>query len=75
MSSLEERRVELRRLVDETRSSCLWFLRADYYPESVEEIVRTLAAIEKRADRDTYVRARRLREWFSPTSSAKSAAS
>jgi len=32
----------VRRLVDEYRDRCLWFLRADYYPEGPEEMLRTL---------------------------------
>jgi hypothetical protein len=52
---------ELRALVDEQRTRCLWFLRPDFYPESREQIVRVLRQIERQCDRDTYVRAARMR--------------
>jgi hypothetical protein len=66
---------ELRSLVDEYRTSCLWFLRPDLYPETREEMLRVLRAIEKHADREGFVRAARIRQWLSPISSAPSAAS
>ena len=37
----------VRRLVDEYRDSCLWFLRPTYYPEGREETLRILAYIER----------------------------
>lgn len=70
-----ELRAEVARLVDEQRSRCLWFLRPDYYPESYEEIERTLRAIERSGDQAAFRRARKLRQWLSPLSSAKSASS
>jgi hypothetical protein len=48
---------ELRSLVDEYRTSCLWFLRPDLYPETREEMLRVLREIEKHADREGFVRA------------------
>ena len=70
-----ELRAEVARLVDEQRSRCLWFLRPDYYPESDEEIERTLRAIERSGDQNAFRRARKLRQWLSPTSNARSAGS
>ena len=52
-------------LVDEMRSRCLWFLRPDYYPETAEEIDRTLRAIERNGDLSTFQCARTLRERLS----------
>lgn len=66
---------ELRALVDEQRTRCLWFLREDFYPESREEAVRVLRQIERHGDREAYVRAARMRRWLSQTSSEASAAS
>lgn len=66
---------ELRALVDEYRARCLWFLRPDLYPEDREQALRVLRHIETHADRDGFVRAARLREWLSATSSERSAAS
>jgi len=36
---------EVRSLVDDYRTRCLWFLRPDFYPETREEIVRVLRQI------------------------------
>jgi hypothetical protein len=66
---------ELRALVDEQRTRCLWFLRPDFYPESREETVRVLRQIERHGDREAYVRAARMRRWLSQSSSDASAAS
>lgn len=66
---------EVRSLVDEYRTRCLWFLRPDFYPETREEILRVLGQIERHGDRDGFVRAARIRQWLSPPSSETSAAS
>jgi len=65
----------VRRLVDEYRDRCLWFLRADYYPEGPEEMLRTLDYIERHGDRRAYLRAAEIRRWLSRRSSAPSAVS
>jgi hypothetical protein len=70
-----EAAVALRDLVDAYRSRCLWFLRRDYYPETVAEARRVLDAIERHGDRDGFRRAVRIRLWLSPPSSATSAGS
>jgi hypothetical protein len=64
---------ELRGLVDEYRTRCLWFLRRDLYPETRDEAVRVLRQIERHADRDGFVRAARIRRWLSHPSSRPSA--
>lgn len=66
---------ELRALIDEYRTRCLWFLRPDHYPETRDATLRVLRHIEKHGDREGFVRAARLRRWLSPTSNAQSAAS
>ena len=66
---------ELRALVDEYRTRCLWFLRRDLYPSTREEALRVLGQIERHADREGFVRAARIRQWLSPHSSEPSAAS
>lgn len=66
---------ELRALIDEYRTRCLWFLRPDHYPVTREEMLRVLRYIERHGDREGFVRAARLRQWLSPISSARSAAS
>ena len=66
---------ELRGLVDEYRDRCLWFLRRDYYSETIPEAERVLDAIQRHGDRDGFRRAARIREWLSHPSSATSVGS
>jgi hypothetical protein len=66
---------ELRRLVDEYRGRCLWFLRQDYYPATRDEILTVLRHIERHGDREAFRRAASLRRWLSPPSNATSAGS
>jgi hypothetical protein len=76
MSQPEPRRsldAELRRLVDDYRASCLWFLRSDLYPETPEQTLRVLRQIQRHADREGFVRAARIRQSLSPPSSGPSA--
>ena len=63
------------RLVEEYRIQCLWFLRPDYYPTTREERLRALSHIEQRGDREAFLRAGTLRQWFSRHSNEKSASS
>jgi len=63
----------LRALVDEYRDRCLWFLRSDYYPATVQEALRVIAAIERHGDREAFQKAGEVRRWLSPLSSATSA--
>jgi len=66
---------ELRRLVDEYRSRCLWFLRPDFYPTSKAERDRVLTLIVQRGDGQAFRRVAELRAWLSRSSSETSAAS
>jgi hypothetical protein len=63
------------RLVDEYRVRCLWFLRPDYYPSTLEEQLRVLEYIERHGDREAFRRAATLKRWLSLPSSAPSAVS
>ena len=65
----------IRQLVDEYRGRCLWFLRADYYPETKEEVLRVLASIQRHGDVDAFRRAGELKRWVLATSNAPSVAS
>lgn len=65
----------LRVLVDEYRLRCLWFLRPDYYPATVEEAETVLDAIQRHGDREAFRRAAEVRRWLSQPSSATSAGS
>ncbi len=62
-------------LVDECRSTCLWYQRLDYYPRTDLERWRVLDAIQKHADLKTFQRAGRLKKWLSRPSSGASAGS
>jgi hypothetical protein len=65
----------VRALVEENRDQCLWFLRPDYYPAGREEILRTLAYIERYGNLSAYRRAAEVRQWLSLPSNAVSASS
>lgn len=65
----------IRSLVDECRASCLWFLRSDYYPGTIDEQVRTLRQIERHGNREIYRRAAGIRQWLSLRSSSRPAGS
>lgn len=63
----------VRQLVDEYRDHCLWFLRHDYYPTQLDEVLRVLTYIERHGDQRGYRRAAEVRRWLSRHSSAASA--
>jgi hypothetical protein len=63
----------VRELVDEYRTSCLWFLRTDYYPQTVEEASTVLSQIERHGNRAAFQKAAALRQWLSRNSNAPSA--
>jgi hypothetical protein len=65
---------EVHALVDEYRSTCLWFLRRDYYPQTAGEACRVLEQIERHGDLAAFRKAAELRQWLSRNSSAPSAA-
>ena len=66
---------EFRRLIDDYRSRCLWFLREDYYPETAAARRRVLQAIERHGDLQALRRVAELRAWLSRDSNETSAAS
>jgi hypothetical protein len=61
-------------LVDEYRTRCLWFLRTDWYPSTLEDRLQALEYIERRGDVTAFRRARALREWLSRSFKEASAA-
>jgi len=66
---------EVRSFVDDYREQCLWFVRADYYPSTPDEILRVLRWIRARGDREAFLRAGKIEEWLSRTFNETSAAS
>lgn len=59
-------------LIEEYRERCLWFLRPDYVPKTVSEIIKVLDLIERYGDRTGYERAEEIKAWLSPHSKAVS---
>ena len=64
----------IRRLVDDYRIRCLWFLREDYYPTTAAECERVLRLIEQYGDLRAFRRVSESRKWLSHRSSETSAA-
>jgi hypothetical protein len=64
----------VRELVDEHRAQCLWFLRPEYCPTTVEDACQALDYIQRYGDRDAFRRAGALKQWLSRISSAASVA-
>jgi hypothetical protein len=65
---------QVRRLVDEYRDQCLWFLRADYYPMDRAETLRVLDYIRRHGDLEAFRKAGALYQWLSPRSKEESTA-
>jgi hypothetical protein len=63
----------LRALIDDYRARCLWYLRRDDYPQTLEQSLHVLDAIARHGDRAAFRRAAEIRQWLSPPSSASSA--
>lgn len=64
---------EVHGLMDEYRARCLWYLREDYYPQTVAEACRVLDAIARHGDNAAFRRAGILKQWLSQHSSDTSA--
>jgi len=65
----------IRELVDRYRVQCLWFLRADYYPQTPDDVERVFRLITQHGDVDALRRIAAVRPWLSPRSSATSVGS
>ena len=61
-------------LVDKYRTRCLWFLREDYYPQTLADAARVLDYIERHGDKEAFQKAATLRQWLLQNSNAPSAA-
>ena len=64
---------QVRRLVDDYRATCLWFLREDYYPVTAPERERILSLIAQHGDQQAFRRVAEVRSWLSRHSSETSA--
>lgn len=67
--------VQLRRLVDDYRARCLWFLRPDYYPSTPQQWTPVLEQIARHGDLEAFRRASALQSWLLQPSSETSAGS
>ena len=65
----EDLRRQVNELVDTYRDRCLWFLRADYYPTDLPEVLRTLDYIRRYGDREAFRKTGELYQWLSQNSS------
>lgn len=63
----------LNQLIDDYRDRCLWFLRPDYYPSSLEEQHRVLDLIVRHGDLEGLRRASEIKTWLSRHSNETSA--
>ncbi len=64
---------QIRDLVRQYRSRCLWFAEKDYFPADRTQALNALRHIERHGDREAFLRARRLRAWLLQNSSEPSA--
>lgn len=60
-------------LVTKYRARCLWFLREDFLPNTLEEAFLALDCIERHGDREAFIEVRRLKTWLSQNFSETSA--
>lgn len=60
----ESIRGELRNLVDEYRSRCLWFLREDYYPRTRTEMLSVPDRFQRHGDLNLFRRAGKIKRWL-----------
>ena len=67
--------IAFRKLVDDYRTRCLWYLRSDYYPVTPADQERVLLAIERHGDVAALKRVAALRLWLSQASNATSVSS
>lgn len=73
MDELASALARVRELVDEYRTTCLWHLRADYYPETAAEAEGVLDAIARHGDVRAFQAVAEVREWLSRASNSPSA--
>ena len=64
---------DLLQLRDRYQSSCLWFLKENVKPDTVEAALRILVYIKRYGDREAYIQAERLKACLLRKSSATSA--
>jgi hypothetical protein len=73
MKTQDEMLSAVHKLVDAYRTRCLWFLRADFYPTTEEQVSRVLKSIEKNGDRAAFIQVAEIKQWLSRNSKEQSA--
>jgi hypothetical protein len=73
-AATEKAMARVRELVVQYRAQCLWFLRSDYFPASVDDAIQVLDYIQRYGDLDGFRQAGEIKQWLSRNSSAVSAA-
>jgi hypothetical protein len=66
-------REDFRQLLAEHRCQCLWFLREDYVPGTVPEMLRVLEQIQRHGSLEAFRRAGAIKQWLLQNSSGASA--
>jgi hypothetical protein len=57
------KQAEINQLVDEYRQRCLWFLGEHFYPETREDIVKTMDYICRYGDSAAFRKATEIKSW------------
>jgi len=55
---------EINALILEYKEICLWSLREDCGPDTLQETITILEKIEKYGDREGFIRAKRVKRWL-----------
>lgn len=55
---------EVKQLIDEYRSQCLWFLNDNFYPSEPSRLLSTLNYIEQHGNLKAFQRSRQLKQWL-----------
>lgn len=54
----------VKKLTDEYRVQCLWFLRPDYYPQNQRDALDVLDYIQKHGDLAAFRKAGAIKQWL-----------
>ncbi|MDA3938895.1 MAG: hypothetical protein PF693_06265 [Spirochaetia bacterium] len=51
------------------KDNCLWFLRENFNPVTIDEVFTVLDSIERYGDREAFIEVRRIKKWLLQNSS------
>ncbi len=63
-SDADKLRDDLRQLIEECRTQCLWFLAEDYLPKTRAQALRVLEQIRRRGNLAAFRKAGELKRWL-----------